>query len=361
MNQIEYYNLTDLEKIFAAEKPRKILIVTRGNSYKKNWAKEKIDCLAKNIKLEFFSDYETDVKIEDIGRGVELLHRKNYDLIIACGGGSTIDAAKLINFFSNQEFKVSDYLKGEFCNVRKVKPLLSIPTTAGSGSEATKFGVFYADGIKKSVEHNYLLPFYVILDFKLIRTVPPYVSACSGMDALCQGIESYWSVNSNEASKKYSRKAIKLSLTNLYGAVNKPDDQSLKGMLIAANYSGKAINISKTTAPHALSYRLTSEYKVPHGHAVALLMPYIIRANQKVGTSNINDKRGVRYVNKILNEIYSFFGADSAEECIGRFIELMESIGLGSDLGEFCSVEELFNHANLDRIKNNPVAIAGIG
>ena len=153
------------------------------------------------------------------------------------------------------------------------KKLIAIPTTSGSGSEATHFAVVYVGGEKFSVAHPiYMLPNVVVLNPSLTYSMDSYQTALSGVDAFAQAMESYWSVNSTEESKKYSIEALELIIEHLPLAVNY-NDNSRDIMLHAANLAGKAINIAKTSGAHAISYVLTSKFNIPHGQAVALTLP----------------------------------------------------------------------------------------
>lgn len=353
MKQKEFYNLKDLKKIIEQKKSEKVLLITSKSAYNKTNAKEIISKL--NIKLDIFNDFEVNPNIKDIKKGINFAKNKKYGLVVALGGGSVIDTAKLINFFYLQNFKIEDFIKNKKQKIKKTNPLVAVPTTIGTGSEATKFAVLYVKNKKHSIEHEKILPEFVILDYKLTKTIPKNIAASSGMDALCQGIESYWCVNSSKQSKEYAKKAIQLSLKHIKKAVNNKNENSLKNMLIAANYSGKAINLTKTTAPHALSYYLTNKYKISHGHAVALIMPYFLEKNYEVNLNNINDKRGIDYVKKTMNEIYSFFGTSNYEECKNEFKKLMKDIKLESNLNKYITLTKLYKHVNQERLKNNPV------
>jgi len=195
----------------------------------------------------------------------------------------------------------------------------------------------------------------------LTTTLPEYQTACTGMDALCQGIESYWSVNSTPKSKEYARKAIELVLENIVKVVENSDDLEARGkMLKGANYSGKAINISKTTAAHACSYVITSKCGIPHGHAVALMMKEYLRYN---GTNfdKVVDERGAEYSRETMDELYSILCCSDPQGASEFFEEKMKKVGLETYLGEICeeiTLEEFLSGVNLQRLKNNPVRVS---
>jgi len=175
------------------------------------------------------------------------------------GGGSTIDTGKYIAY----KLKI---------------PHTAIPTTAGTGSEATKYAVFVKDGKKFSLEDDKLIPDKYILNPSLVISLPVEQTIASGLDALSQSIESFWSPLSTSESRDYSKKAVHLITANLPSSVRNPKNEySRMGMLEAANYSGKAINITRTSICHALSYPLTAKREIPHGIACAMFLPFFMR------------------------------------------------------------------------------------
>ena len=209
---------------------------------------------------------------EDVCKGIKLFNAKGCDTIIAVGGGSSIDVAKCIKLYC----KMSDdrlYLEQEYKDTG-VK-LIAIPTTAGTGSESTRYAVIYYDGKKQSVTHESIIPDVAILEPKVLKTLPLYQKKCTMMDALCQGIESWWSVNSTDESKEYSKIAVESIMKWWKEYIFENTDESAQHIMNAANYAGRAICITQTTAPHAFSYKITSLYGLPHGHAVAVCLPEI--------------------------------------------------------------------------------------
>lgn len=174
--------------------------------------------------------------------------------IISIGGGSTIDVAKW----------VADRYK-----IRHT----AIPTTAGTGSEVTKYCVLMVDG--KKVTFNLKEPDSYILNPKLVVSLPPLQTLSTGLDALSQACEALWSTNATPESKSYSTMAIDLILGNLRRCLEQPQNEIYRmNMLLGANFSGKAINITQTNVCHAISYPLTEIYGIPHGIACAMSLEY---------------------------------------------------------------------------------------
>lgn len=275
-------------------------------------------------------------------------------------GGSVIDMAKLINFFFANDIEPEKYLKEGKKNVVKGWPLIAIPTTCGSGSEATHFAVLYLEHKKHSVESQYMLPDVAIVDPGFTLSLPRYEVAVSGMDALSQAIESYWCINSNDESKEYARESIEIVMSNLVAAVNGPERSARLAMAMASHLVGKAINITKTTAGHAVSYPLTSFFGIAHGHAVGLTLSSFLVYNFNVTSNDVLDHRGVLYVKKSIYEIAGFLGQSSVTEAKQKIDDLMHKIGLETRLSSLGIKSEkdieliIENGFNPDRVKNNP-------
>lgn len=348
----------DVLKSFAGES---LFLVTDKTAYAKSKAKEFLSDILSNYKVTIFDDFSTNPKIEDVKLGVKLFRKNKVDIVMAIGGGSVIDMAKLINFFSVNKINNLN-LAGGNSEIIKTKPLIAIPTTAGSGSEATQFAVVYKKNKKYSLAHKYILPQVAIVDADLTISLPKKQIAISGMDALSQAIESYWSINSNNKSKRYAKEAIKLILSSLKIAVNKGVNKSRIAMMSASHLAGKAINITKTTGPHAVSYSLTTFFNIPHGHAVALTLAKFFIVNSDLKSAELNEPRGKKYLRKTINEIKSLFGCSSSRDFAKKWYKLMADIGLENDLKNLgirkqSDLDKIIGNVNTERLGNNPVRI----
>ncbi|MBA7584889.1 hypothetical protein ES708_26855 [subsurface metagenome] len=267
--------------------------------------------------------------------------------------------AKSISILTTQKGDLEKFIKGKAPLKRREIPSIMIPTTAGTGSESTHFSVVYINKIKYSLAHNTLLPDFVILDPVFTENLPPYITACTSMDALCQAIESFWSTKSTDESRIYSKQAIELIMTNIMKNVNNPDRASREKMLIASNLAGKAINIAKTTAAHSISYSLTSCFNVPHGHAVALTLPYFIEFNNNVSSENLQDNRGVEFIKDRMSELFIILKVKTATEAKDKLLNIMKEINLETKISKlginrnniYIIIENGFNP---QRMKNNP-------
>lgn len=222
------------------------------------------------ISLPVFSEFHPNPDLCDSETGAFLYCREKCDGLISVGGGSSIDTAKAIKAVLNTESE-EDVINNNLAFTSPC-PHIAIPGTAGTGSESTQFAVTYVKGKKISLDHPELKPDGVLLDAGLLDTLPEYHKKSCALDALAQGIESYWSRNSNDDSKVHAFLAIIGVLDNLR-AYLQGDPRAAEEMLEASYQSGKAIQITRTTAAHAMSYMLTKHLGLAHGHACMLTLP----------------------------------------------------------------------------------------
>ncbi len=323
--------------------------------------KESIEALPVAGKV-LFSDFTPNPLYGQVCKGVELFKSTSCDAILAVGGGSAIDVAKCIKLavLTEESDKalipplVSQHLPIEGSRI----PFIAIPTTAGTGSESTHNAVMYYEGAKQTVTNDGILPDFAVLEPSVLKTLPLYQKKCTMMDAFCQGIESWWSVNSTEESKKYSKLAVELIMANWQKYIIEDDDMATAQVMLAANYGGRSINIAQTTAAHAMSYKVSSLYGLPHGHAVAICLPriwdYMVAHMDRVV-----DARGELYLRRTFSEIASTMGADHVEAAINRFSEILSALGLLSPISENKErdLDLLTQAVNPVRLKNNPVEL----
>ncbi|MFC1743191.1 phosphonoacetaldehyde reductase [Candidatus Riflebacteria bacterium] len=314
--------------------PGRIFLLTGRDSFNSSGAADRIAAVLKDYAYLRFYDFQLNPRHEDIQKGLKLFNKEGCDFILAIGGGTVLDTAKAISQLANQDGDdIIPFIKGEKTAAEAKIPLVAIPTTAGTGSESTHFSVVYINKKKYSFAHPAQLPDHVILDPSLTMSLSSYLTACTGMDALSQAIESFWSIHSTQQSREYSREAMKLLLANLESCVKKPEIEAREKLLLASNLAGKAINIAKTTAAHALSYPLTSYYNVPHGHAVALTLPSFIEFNYLITPGDNQDERGSRYVKQIMYELIELLDAETPTEGRKKITFLLQKIGLETQLG----------------------------
>lgn len=324
--------ISNLSSLLNTENIRKALIFTGKTSFEKH--RQSLENELSKVSLDFFyySNVFPNPDIKDVETALGIL-KKNFEIIIAIGGGSVIDFAKSFRYLGKYNCK-----------------LIAIPTTAGTGSEVTQFSVIYEKSEKKSLDFPCILPEYAICDSNFLKQSPRYLKACSAADTLCHAIESFWSVNSDSESMEYSKKALELCKNYILSYVDTEDNESADKMMLAANYAGHAINITRTTAAHALSYELTIKFGIPHGHAVAFYIDKVFKKNLQVNEVNCNDPRGIRYVQNILFYLQSkFFSKPN--------FSIQEIVDYLFKEYSFTLPDSFVPKFNKQRMKNNPVKI----
>lgn len=306
----------------------------------------------KNVINQFdfveFSEFTSNPLYEQVCEGIRVFNDTNCEMIVAVGGGSAIDVAKCIKLFCKMDAGIN-YLEQEQKDTGI--PLLAIPTTAGTGSESTKHAVIYYNGIKQSISHDSIIPNYAVLDASVLKSLSIYQKKCTMLDALCQAIESWWSVNSTEESISYSKCAIQGIKNNWEEYLNENTEESSKEILKAANFAGRAINLTATTAAHAMSYKLTSLYKLPHGHAVAICMQEVWKY-MNTHLEDCIDSRGVEYFSCIMKEIEQFINLEYFNDMV---INMDMKSPVTSNKAEDLII--LTESVNPGRLKNNPVKL----
>ncbi len=339
-------SIENIEELLQEYGTKKVLLVRGKGSYEQCGAKEVIAEMLKECDVVEYFDFEENPKLEDVHRGLELLVDRGVNLILAVGGGSVMDMAKLIRFFYSYK---GEEIGREFEKVNDLLPLIAMPTTAGTGAEATHFAVMYKDKVKYSVAHADILPDIAIVYPPFTYNNPKYLTACTGFDALAQAIEAWWNKNATEESDGYAVKAIEMLYDNLPLVVNRPTEEIRNIVSEGSYWAGRAINIAKTTAPHAFSYPFTTHYGYPHGHAVALTFPFFMEYNYGDG----NDAKHTEKMNKL----YTLFRIVDRRSALKIMREYLEVIGLGLRDKEF-SIDVIIDNVNLDRLSNNPVEVS---
>ena len=343
-------SITLLPGILRSKGIKSIFLVRDAEAYEISGAAYAIERHFGEFKIAEFKDFSKNPKIDDIEKGLRLFLEKKHDGIVAIGGGSVIDMAKLISYYAFQKGFMKQYA-----------PLYAIPTTAGTGSEATHFAVMYINGIKHSIAEKHILPEIAIVDPQLTYSSPPYLSACTGIDALAQAIEAYWNVFANDESDKYAEKALSLLYPNLHRAVVLNNKEAKNHIAEGAYWAGRAINITKTTAPHAISYPFTTHYGYPHGHAVALTLPYFMAYNYE--KENRMLKEGVDVVShkQRMERLYSMLNIASVEKSLGAMKNFISQLGLDMKLSANFDADKILSEINEERLANNPVILSKEG
>ncbi|MEG0834974.1 MAG: phosphonoacetaldehyde reductase [Christensenellaceae bacterium] len=302
-----------------------------------------------------FSSFTPNPQYEDVCKGVTLFNQNACNAIVAVGGGSTMDVAKCIKLFCKMN-PDKNYLEQPFPD--SGVPLIAVPTTAGTGSESTRFAVIYFDGKKQSITHPSIIPNYALLSPEVLKTLPLYQKKCTLLDAFCQGVESWWSVNSTEESKMLSKRAVSMIVHDMDEYLAENTERAAAQIMLAANLAGQAINITQTTAAHAMSYKLTSLYHLPHGHAVALCFPEVW-GYMLSHMEHCIDPREAEYLKTVFQEIAEALGCKSAEKAVEWFADVMKRLEMKMPLSgdRAHDITILADSVNPTRLANNPIAL----
>ena len=344
-------NYEGLDEWFAGKK--KTLLVCDDSIKFLPDIRKKLDEIS--VPVIQFSDFQPNPLYESVVKGVEFFHAEGCDSIMAVGGGSAMDVAKCIKLYSNLPGDGSEGAWLKETIIPNEIPFLAMPTTAGTGSEATRYAVVYYGGAKQSVTSESFIPETVLMDPNALKTLPVYQKKSTMCDALCHAIESYWSVNSTEKSKEYSRAAIEGVLAHMDGYLNNTKEGN-KGMLLAAHRAGQAINITQTTAGHAMCYKITSLFKCAHGHA-AILCDRILFPWMLGNTDQCIDPRGEQYLRDTFGEIADAMGCDTPEHAAQKLENIFSELGFDVPAATAQQYEELKTSVNPVRLKNHPIRL----
>ena len=351
--------LTEISRIVAESTVDRLTLVIDQPACDASGAAKVLDDALRSSQVTRVAGFAPNPRIEDIVEAIRLFRASDSQLVIAFGGGTAIDIGKIVAAVAGEGESIRDIITGKAPLTQSGVPLVAIPTTAGTGSEATSFAVAYVDGEKFSLDAPCLLPDHAIVDPQLTYSLPAKITAATGLDAFCQAIESIWAVGATDESIGYAAEAAKLAFDNLTTAVNAPTPIVRRAMCQASHLAGKAINISRTTASHALSYPLTSRWNIPHGIAVALTISPMLGYNAKVSEHDCVDSRGSADVLKRISMIVDLLGAGDVGDAQQRIQQFVFRLGCPNTLAEagvtaHCDLVELISKVNAQRMSNNP-------
>ena len=359
----EYGGLSRIVELLSKFKAKRVFLVTGRGSYSACGAKAILDEVLADVVVERFYNFEVNPKIEDGIRGAEAAKSFKTDLILAVGGGSPMDVAKLIKAFLTDISSAEAMVRGDQHVPPSDCPLICVPTTAGSGSEATHFAVVYIGKDKFSLASPTLLPEGAILDGQLLKTASPYQRAVNGLDAMAQATEGAWAAKSTPDTRALSYSSIEALVAHLPAMVSGNAPEALQAVMVAANEAGQVINVTKTTAPHAFSYAFTSYHNVPHGHAVWMTLPAVFGRHLNSPASAITDPRGEGHFRDIMIRLLNLYKLTSVETAEAELKVFMQSLDVEPDMKRIGAnaVETrafLASKVNRERLGNNPVALS---
>jgi alcohol dehydrogenase class IV len=323
------------------------------------------------LRATLFDGTVAELPAESIAAGVAAGKAANADVIIGLGGGSCMDAAKLIALLLSHGGQLSDYY-GEFKVPGPILPVIAVPTTSGTGSEVTPVAVVSDPdrAVKVGIASPHLIPHVAICDPDLTDTCPPGLTAVSGADALTHAIEAYTTlrrepypglaqehvfVGKNAFSDYYAIEAVRLIAANLRRACeNGADRDARDALMLGSTYAGLAFGVAGTAAAHAVQYPVGALTHTPHGAGVAVMMPYVMQFNLSHAAAELAE------ISTAMGVATSSEALTNAQAAIEAVAELFASIGIPGTIKDLglsedkieWTAEAALGAARL--VKNNP-------
>lgn len=334
----------------------KVFLVTGKSAMKKSGVTDKIIKSLKEAGIEniyIYDQAEHDPSVQTVDCGVKLAKEGGYEVVIGVGGGSAMDTAKTIASLVKNEGSALDYQSGKEI-INQGLPFIAIPTTAGTGAEITNNSVITdtENKIKQSIRSPFMIAKVAIVDPMLTVSMPPKVTAASGMDALTQAIENYVSLMTNPFSDTLALRATTLISANLINAVKNGNDlDARENMALGSLFGAMAFANGKLGAVHGLAHPIGVLFDVPHGVICALLLPYVMEFNLSVRLS--------RYA-EIAKAMGLGCGSDDemANKAISEVRKMLVEMGLPQRLGEFGikkdNIPLIIKSARGSSLDNNP-------
>lgn len=278
---------------------------------------------------------------------------RKFDLVIGVGGGSALDLAKLTAVLAVHDGAVEEYLNltGTKQISKKGLPKILIPTTSGTGSEVTNISVLSLESTKDVVTHDYLLADVAIVDPELTLSVPPKVTAATGVDALTHAVEAYISVNANPATDALALKAIRMISSSLRTAVENGKDKEARTQMSYGSYlAGLAFFNAGVAGVHALAYPLGGQFHISHGESNAVLLPYVmgyIRSSCVAKMRDIFEALG--------GNVSSLSEEEASYQCVKQLQSLVEDVGIPQTLRGFNIPESALQKLTADGVQQKRI------
>ncbi|WP_265457032.1 iron-containing alcohol dehydrogenase [Enterococcus sp. HY326] len=255
-----------------------------------------------NQRFSLYSEINSEPTQDYVYDAVKIAKNDQCDYIIAIGGGSCLDTAKAVAAVITNNVAIESFYGSDFQGVSSPLPLIAIPTTAGTGSEATDVTVITntKTQVKMMLKNRIFLPEIAIVDPQFTKTVPKGITAATGLDALCHALESYVSIKSNSLTKMYSLDALKRILTNIEKVYDDGNDEEARNeMMIGSTEAGIAFSNASVTLVHGMSRPIGALFHVPHGLSNAMLLPIFLEFSQEVIKQKLSEIVDYIYPNKV--------------------------------------------------------------
>ena len=324
-----YIKIKEEEK----ENAKKVIIFTDKGIRSTGLLDLLTDILEENkTEYQVFDDLACEPSYQDVEKVMKEVENTSGDLIIAIGGGSVMDAAKLCCVLKDADYTIKDLLNDPMLAKKQIKTVM-IPTTCGTGSEATCNAIVAVpeEQSKKGIVNDSMIPDYVVLDSNMIRKLPKSIVAATGVDALAHVVECFTSKKATPFSDTYAAAGAKLIFHNIREAYNNPDNMEAKSnMMTGAFYGGVAITGSGTTAVHALSYPLGGKYHIAHGVSNAILFAHVMEFNKDACS-----KRLAILCDAVYPELAGKSEDEKAQYMIDQIADIVKVTNIPTDLKEF--------------------------
>ncbi len=321
-------SLSQIKEIIEGRRPENIFVLSDPGVAQNGLLDDLLGILAE-ISASYKTDFEApkEPSVYDVEAYAKKLEEHRIDMIIAVGGGSVIDMAKILSVAVTNPDLVKD-LRAPGAIRNPSIPMVAIPTTSGTGAEATANAIFLypEEDLKVGIISEFMIPDYVILDVRMTMGLPPALTASTGVDALCHALEAYISTLSNPFCRMFAKEALRLICSSIEKAfLDGKDLKARENMQLGAFYAGLCLTTSSTVAVHALSYPLGGKYHIAHGVSNAMLLPYVMEVNEEVCRKEFTELAPY-----MLGDISHFKREELPQAVVRYLFELIERLQIPS-------------------------------
>jgi phosphonate metabolism-associated iron-containing alcohol dehydrogenase len=317
-------SLQKLPEIFAGLPGRRVALITDRSILDAVGIADRLTAWVGNRELSIFDGAEPNPSVTNAQAAVDFSRKSGAEVILGIGGGSALDVAKIVAATIPNGGEVMPILEKQVAVSAASLPTVMLPTTAGTGSEVTRWGTLWDHELKKkySMEGMTMYPTHAVLDPKLTLTLPEIFTSTTGMDALSHAMEAYWNKNANAVSDVYALEAVRRIFEALPMVVGNPINLEHRSkMLFASLLAGLAFSNTKTAAAHSLSYPMTLNFGVVHGQASSITLPALLRFNAEASLDR-------------MTQLSRAVGGNSIDSGARRIQVLLQRVGLKTSLSE---------------------------
>lgn len=329
-----------VKDILKKENSKKVIVFT-DKGIRQTGLSDILENILKECSVDYkvFDDLKPEPAYTDVEKVINEVESYEGDIIIAIGGGSVMDSAKLCSILKGASYSIRDLLNGTTDVKKQIKSIM-IPTTCGTGSEATCNAIVAIpeEQSKKGIVNDCMIPDYVILDAQMIKNLPKSIVSATGVDALAHAVECYTSKKATPFSDVYAMESAKLIFKNIREAYKNPDNMEAKtNMMLGAFYGGVSITGSGTTAVHALSYPLGGKYHIAHGVSNAILFAHVMEFNK-----DACKERLAKMCDVIFPELIEKTVSEKADYIIEQISDIVTVTDIPTDLSKWgVSIDDL--------------------